>query len=80
MSTDQRTGAVSAPWANSQRFQRILKFFSVKISAEISKKCRRCSLYSEQRRHFRTEKPVLTVQVYSETNQRHQRADLALKK
>ena len=37
MSTDQRIGAVSAPQENSQRFQRILKFFSVKISAKISK-------------------------------------------
>ena len=37
MSTHQRIGAVSAPLENSQRFQRILTFLSVKNSAKIFK-------------------------------------------
>ena len=37
MSTHQRTGAVSAYFANSQRFQRIFSVLSAKISVKIFK-------------------------------------------
>ena len=76
MSTDQRIGAVSAPQENSQRFQRILKFLSAKNSVKIFK-LYTCTVGKDD--IFALKNRFFTVHVYSETTQRHQRADLALK-
>ena len=52
MSTHQRIGAVSAPLENSQRFQRILTFLSVKNSAKMCKNLQKVHLYSGKNRFF----------------------------
>ena len=77
MSTHQRTGAVSAYFANSQRFQRIFSFLRAKISAKMCKNLQTVHMYSGKRRHFRTENTVQTVQVYSFALFQRQYADIS---